>query len=185
MSHRYLSSVFGFILIGLLGSFVFLSSRSQAEPAKENAQVTIKTIEYPQLVEAVKAARGKVVVVDVWGIFCEPCKKEFPHLVEMHEKYGKDGLVCMSVCIPQKTTAADQAKALAFLTDKKATFSNYLLEDGWTVCDIKWGIGSVPATFVFDREGRRSRKFTSEDPNNPYGMKGVESLVKELLRPKQ
>ncbi len=124
-------------------------------------------------------------MVDIWGIFCEPCKKEFPHLVEMHAKYGDKGLVCMSVCIPQKSTEADRPKALTFLNDKKAYFSNYLLEDGWTVCDIKWGIGSVPATFVFDREGRRSKKFTSEDPEHPYGMSDVESLVKDLLGPKK
>jgi thiol-disulfide isomerase/thioredoxin len=167
---------------------VLCAGPTVAEPAKPApAKVELKTINYAQLVEAVKAHRGKVVVVDVWGDFCVPCKKEFPHLVEMQRKYNGEGLVCISVCIATSDDdlKTDEPKALKFLTAQNAVFQNYLLEDGWKVCESKWKIKGVPATFVFDRDGMRARRFTNDDPDNQYDLKDVEKLVTELLRPKK
>jgi len=44
----------------------------------------------------------------------------------MHKKYGKDGLVCMSVSVDQLD---DKDKAHKFLKSKGATFANYLLDE--------------------------------------------------------
>jgi thiol-disulfide isomerase/thioredoxin len=149
--------------------------------------VEIQVVKYEQLTDAVKAHRGKVVVVDAWGTFCAPCKEEFPHLVEMHKKYGADGLVCISVCIPfsDKNPLKDKPAALTFLTEQRAVFQNFLLENGWKVCNDKWDVSGVPVTFVFDREGRRVRKFNNDDPKSSYTMKDVEMLVQELLKSKK
>ena len=46
-------------------------------------------------------------------------------------------------------------------------------------------IKGVPATFVFDRDGLRAKKFTNDDPDNQYDMTDVEKLVIELLRPRK
>jgi thiol-disulfide isomerase/thioredoxin len=149
--------------------------------------VELKFINYEQLGDAVRAQRGKVVVVDVWGVNCVPCMREFPHLVEMHRQYASEGLACFSVCIPQsdKEPLKDKPKALEFLTRQNATFANFLLENGWRVCNDRWNIENVPATFVFDREGRRVKKFNGTGPNDQYDMGDVEKLVVELLRSKK
>jgi thiol-disulfide isomerase/thioredoxin len=149
--------------------------------------VDLKVIRYEQLIDAVRAHRGQVVVVDAWGTFCEPCMEEFPHLVEMQRKYGSEGLVCISVCIPRsdKAPLKDQPAALKFLTAQKAAFPNFLLENGWQVCNDRWDVSGVPVTFVFDREGRRARKFNNDDPKGQYDMADVEKLVVELLRSKK
>ena len=55
--------------------------------------------------------------------FCIPCKEEFPNLVGLHGKYGKEGLVCMSCSVMM--AAEDHAKTLKFLKKAKATFPNY------------------------------------------------------------
>ena len=188
MTARDRARVCGFFLIGLCAWLVFCNRLSLAEPAKPApATVQLKTIKYDQLVEAVKAHRGKVVVVDVWGDFCIPCKKEFPHLVEMYKKYSGDGLVCISVCIATSDDdlKKDEPKALKFLTGQNAVFQNFLLEDGWKIMETKWKIKGVPATFVFDRDGLRAKKFTNDDPDNQYDMTDVEKLVIELLRPRK
>ncbi len=36
--------------------------------------------------------KGKVVLLDFWGLWCGPCRKAMPKLVELHEKYARDGL---------------------------------------------------------------------------------------------
>jgi peroxiredoxin len=101
-----------------------------------------------------------------------------PHLVEMQRKYAKDGLVVMTVTVdsPDRKDAA-----LKFLRDEKATGPNFLLDEESEFWQTKWKINGPPAAFVFDREGKRARKFDSDDPDKPYDHMDVEKVVKELL----
>src|SRR5438477_11357309 len=46
---------------------------------------------------SLKRLRGKVVVVDFWGTFCEPCKKSFPKLQELSDKYADSGLEIVAI----------------------------------------------------------------------------------------
>ncbi len=41
--------------------------------------------------------KGKVVLIDFWGQWCGPCRAAIPHLKELHEKYGEDGLVVLGI----------------------------------------------------------------------------------------
>ena len=147
--------------------------------AAEPAAVTLETVKYPELCKAVRAQRGKVVVVDVWADFCVPCKREFPHLVEMHKKYAKDGLVCMSVAVDE---AKQKPAALAFLQKQEATFANYLLDEEFDYWQNKFDINGPPAVFVFDRNNKRAGKFDYTDPNKQFTYADVEKLVQQLLK---
>src|SRR4051794_37042332 len=55
-------------------------------PAPAPAEVTLNTVKYLELADAIKAQKGNVVVVDVWATYCLPCKKEFPNFVELHDR---------------------------------------------------------------------------------------------------
>lgn len=143
------------------------------------AEVTLAVVKYGQLAEAVQARRGSVVVVDAWGTFCPPCRREFPNLVRLHERYAKDGLVCMSVSVDPVDR---REAALEFLKVQRATFPNFLLDEPGEVWQQRWHTDSVPVVFVFDREGRRAAKFDDHDPNKPLHYADVETLVRELLR---
>jgi cytochrome c biogenesis protein CcmG/thiol:disulfide interchange protein DsbE len=178
MKNRALRSPAVFWLIGLAGWFVLsVGLACAADPAP--TAVELKTVSYDGLADAIKAQRGKVVVVDAWGDFCLPCKKEFPSLVALHRRYGKDGLVCMSVSLDATEKRPD---VLKFLTKSEATFANFLLDEKPEVWQQKWKIVGPPAVFVFDRQGRRAAKFDAENPDRPYTYDDVEKLVKDLLR---
>ena len=57
-------------------------------------------------------AKGKPVVVYVWAHYCGHCKSEgIPHLVKMHEKYGKDGLVVLTVTMDEDNDASAEERA--------------------------------------------------------------------------
>lgn len=43
--------------------------------------------------------KGKVVLVDFWGTFCEPCKEEAPWLIEFQKKYGPRGFTILGVAV--------------------------------------------------------------------------------------
>src|ERR1700722_585863 len=94
--------------------------------AQATQDVKLEVVKAKDLPQRLEAFRGKVVVLDVWAEFCAPCKKEFPHLVELHEKYAKKGVACVSVSVD---FLEDKDKTLEFLKKHKAAFTNYLFDE--------------------------------------------------------
>jgi thiol-disulfide isomerase/thioredoxin len=144
-------------------------------------KVELKIVKYDDLCDGINTLKGKVVVVDVWAYWCHPCKAEFPHLVELHEKYAKDGLKAVSISLDfPPNDAKVKAEVVKFLESKGAKFTNYLLveaEDNefW---QKKFHAYGPPLVFVFDHEG----KWTQFKGEKAYGE--VEKLVRELLHSK-
>ena len=160
--------------IALVGILV-VALTIQAE-APKSPNVALNTVKWPDLEKAIAARKGKVVVMDVWADYCIPCKREFPHLVELHDKYVKDGLECVSLTVDDKD---DAGKALAFLQKQKAAFGNYLIDETAEVWSRKLDVGGPPAVLVFDRSGKKVKTFTSEDP---FTYADVEKLIQPLLK---
>ena len=152
-------------------------------PAPPPAEITLNPIKYDALAEAIKAEKGKVVVVDVWATYCAPCKVEFPNFVKLHERLADEGVVCISVCV-DKPDAKDAA--LAYLKKQKATCANYLLDEPEEVF-AKWKVKKgVPIAFVFNRQGELVRKFDNDNvPPTADGFKyeEVTKVVESVLKP--
>src|SRR5690348_1583701 len=70
-----------------------------APPAQK--AVNIEVLKVDDIVGRIDKEKGKVVVLDTWATWCIPCREEFPGLVDLHERYAKDGVVCMSVTIDE------------------------------------------------------------------------------------
>ncbi len=168
----------GVLLAGFAGWFALVPADAGAPT--NGSSVELKVVKYRDLVQAVRDQRGKVVVIDVWGDFCPPCKREFHNLVELHQQYGDKGLVCMSVTLDPPD---NKDAALKFLVQKKATFANYLLDEKPEVWAERWHIQGPPTVFVFDRQGRRAARFDSENPDKPLSYEDVKKLIQKLLAP--
>ena len=98
----------------------------------------------------------------------------------MQNKYGKDGVVAMSVSLDDPNEKDNKDKVLKFLENQKATFSNYILDEKPELWQEKLKIDAVPALFVFDRDNRIALKLPSGD--DPVNYKIVEKKVQELLK---
>src|SRR2546421_80367 len=73
--------------------------------------VRLDPVRYADLAAEVKGLRGKVVLVDVWGSFCAPCKEKFSHVVGLHGKYAARGLAVVSVSVDPPDDADARAAA--------------------------------------------------------------------------
>jgi thiol-disulfide isomerase/thioredoxin len=149
--------------------------------AGEPASIKLQVVKHKQLLQELKKLRGKVVVVDIWGEFCLPCKQEFPHLVALHRKYGKDGVVCVSVSVDEPDDAKAHERALAFLKARGAAFPNYLIDDKAQVWQDHFDINGPPAVFVYGRDGALAGRFDHNDVNKNYSYRDVEKLVRKVL----
>lgn len=95
--------------------------------------------------------KGKVVLLDFWASWCGPCRKENPTVVKNYKKYKDKGFEVFSVSLDSRTERWQKA----------------IEQDGlvwpYHVSDLKkwksapaaaYGVRSIPATFLIDRDGK-------------------------------
>jgi hypothetical protein len=106
-----------------------------------------------------------------------------PHLVEMHNKYSKDGLATITVCIDDLQELPEaKASAPKILKAKGATATtNLMLDEPYDVWSKKLRFIASPCIYVFDRQGKWTQ-FISD--KTPIDHDAVEKLVLEALKAK-
>lgn len=95
---------------------------------------------------SLEAARGKVVLLDVWATWCEPCKDSLPLFQEMLKQYGPQGFSVYTVNVDE-----DERMVQPFLDAAKVTLP--VLLDPEATVERTLGVNKVPTTFLFDRRG--------------------------------
>jgi thiol-disulfide isomerase/thioredoxin len=90
--------------------------------------------------------RGKVVLVDFWASWCEPCRHSFPWLNAMQAKYGERGLVIIGVNVDRARTDADR-----FLRDVPADFQ--IVYDPTGSLAARYDVPGMPSSYVIGPNG--------------------------------
>lgn len=160
------------------------STRDAATAAPEapaKVELTHLTLDAYKAKLAQAGPKDRFTIVDAWATFCAPCKENFPHLVEMHQKYSTQGLRVISLTLDDPAEAMAVRDAEKFLTEQKAVFSNVIIDgdpgDLYEFLDIS----AIPAVFVYGPDGKQLKRFTLDDPNNQFTYEQVEQYVKGLL----
>jgi thiol-disulfide isomerase/thioredoxin len=95
---------------------------------------------------------GKVVIVDFWATWCEPCKSEIPAYIELQNKYGKDGLVIVGVSVDTKKPSAVSKFAKGMAINYPILMGVVDDIDGFEA--VAGGDIILPTTYVLNRDGR-------------------------------
>lgn len=101
--------------------------------------------------KTLKDAQGKIVIVDFWGTFCEPCKKSFPKYQEIVDQFpGEVTVIAVSVDEPD---SVKKEQLTQFATENQAKFA--IVWDKEHTAVEKYGMRSLtmPSSFVIDKTG--------------------------------
>jgi thiol-disulfide isomerase/thioredoxin len=103
--------------------------------------------------------RGDVVVLNVWGSWCAPCRKEAPALQAVHEAARDQGVQVVGV-----NTRDTESGALAFVEQFGLTFPSVVDASGARLLAFRDTLppAAIPSTLVLDREGRVAARVLGE-----------------------
>ena len=106
-----------------------------------------------------------------------------PHLVEMHDKYGKQGFTIITVCLDDLTDLPEAKDNAPKILKSKglASATNLLLDEPAELWQEKLRFIASPCLYVFSRHGKWTQFKSDKDP---VDHEAVEKLVVELLREK-
>jgi len=91
--------------------------------------------------------KDKVVMIDFWASWCDPCKESFPAMEELHKTYGPKGLVIVAINVDENRPDMEE-----FLKKNAGTFA--IVRDAAQKLVDKAGIATMPTSFLIDREGK-------------------------------
>jgi peroxiredoxin len=101
---------------------------------------------------ALEDYRGKVLLVDFWATWCEPCMLEMPNLVETLKEHGDEGFAVIGVSADgpgreEQIRVAAEKHGMTWrqIYDGKDTLPPLVLQNG---------VRTIPATFLLDRSGK-------------------------------
>lgn len=117
-------------------------------PVSDDAVLALKDLTGAN--QGLAGYRGRVVVLNFWATWCEPCKKEMPDLSAIQNDYAPLGVQVIGAAGDE---AGESAKVLKFIREFKVNFPVWV---GASTTDMeRFGVGTVlPATIIIDREGK-------------------------------
>lgn len=149
-----------------------------------NAYSSVAGIDYPPLASALTDAdfdlidgskfkvadnKGKVLLLNIWGIWCGPCRAEMPELVRLQDQYRDQGLEIVGINIgaDDQGTIESVDKIKKFADDMKL---NYTLARALSPASTKAYYGvtkgdAVPQNILVDRQGRLRGVFIGYGPS--------------------
>lgn len=137
------------------------------------SQDNIKILDKTGLENLISHRSNKLLLLNIWATWCVPCREEFPDLIKLNDVFkDKVDIVGISVDYPDEINS----KIKPFAEKLKINFNLFVNGTGndealINLLDKDWN-GAIPATFVFDIDGKLVQKI--------YGKQNFDSF-KEIL----
>src|SRR6266446_7131290 len=169
MLKKYLLTIIA--VIGVMAA-TYIADRATRQPRKGVLKVsvansapspapdiTLKDLDGKDL--SLSQYRGKVVLVNFWATWCEPCRVEIPWLIEMQQKYSAKGFTVLGVDVDDegRDVIATFVKNERFNVNGEKAQMNYpILIGNDAIADKFGGLFGYPTSFLISRDGKEVKK---------------------------
>lgn len=151
------------------------SSSQYFKPGERTVSPTLKGTTLDGEHADISTMRGDVVVINVWGSWCAPCRKEAPELRKLAEKTEPLGVQFLGIDIRDNKSAAK-----AFERNHSITYPSIYDKDGRTLTGFKQLTPrAVPTTYVLDQQGRVAALSVG-----PLTYRGFSPIVEDIAAEK-
>jgi cytochrome c biogenesis protein CcmG/thiol:disulfide interchange protein DsbE len=116
--------------------------------------------------------RGKVVLLDFWATWCNPCRDEVPHFSELQGKYGDQGLQIIGISMDDGPEPVRK-----FAQTYKMTYP--VVMGNAEIGEAYGGILGLPIAFLIGRDGRIYAKHTGATDVSVFDKEVVNLLLED------
>jgi len=107
--------------------------------------------------------KGKVVLVNFWATWCDPCRGEIPSLIELQQKYGPKGFVVLGIAEDDEgksVVAPFVAKERFDVNGQQLPMSYPILIGNDDAADKFGGLFGFPTSILISRDGKQVKRIT-------------------------
>ena len=115
---------------------------------------------------ALSAYRGKVVLLDFWATWCDPCREEVPRFMDLQNKYGQEGLQIIGVSMDD---SPDPVRDFC----QRFRMNYPVVMGNAKIGELYGGVLGLPIAFIIARDGRIYAKH--------IGATDISVLEKEIV----
>jgi thiol-disulfide isomerase/thioredoxin len=144
------------------------TARGMGAPVAPTAGFTLPT---SSGTVALDALRGKVVLVDFWASWCVPCRRSFPWMSALADRYAASGLVVVAINLDKSRDLAEE-----FLRDLAPSFIVAFDPAGKTA--EAYHVTAMPSSYLVGRDGSLVYALAGFDPRDEGKL---ESKIKEAV----
>ena len=114
--------------------------------------------------------RGKALVVNFWATWCEPCREEYPMIVELAKEFKPQGVEVVGVDMDDDS---DMNLVRRFIIRMQPTFPNYRQKTGIDLDKFYDGVnprwkGTMPQTMFYGKDGNVVGFFLGSRPKEQF-----------------
>jgi len=156
-----------------LSPSVSASNSKLGTPMKEEPSVAFRDLHGANITLA--SFKGKVVLVNFWATYCEPCRTEIPWLIEFQRQYASKGFTVLGVGMDDEGANVVQpwVQTTTFDVNGQPTLMDYPIVIGDDdVADKFGGLWAYPTSFLVTRDGKIAKKY--------IGLINKEDLEKQI-----
>ena len=161
------------------------TSKSAASSGKSATAAELPLIDLTGYKQVLAKYSGKPVLVTFWATWCEPCRDEFPMIVELEKQYAPQGLVVFGVNMDD---TAEMNLVRRFLARNQPRFPSYRQKPGIDLDAFYRGVnpawtGSMPETVFYGRDGHLIGHFIGEQPRASFEQ-AIRTILASPAAPK-
>jgi thiol-disulfide isomerase/thioredoxin len=167
--HRHIfPAVILFILLSIVASAIPTGAYAALKKGQPAPPIKVVTLSGQSV--SLANYRGYVLVLDFFASWCHPCINSIPHLIDINQRYGSQGLQILGLSLDE-----DRDELVDFIRPKKV---NYPVAPADEELQIRYGLRSIPMIVLINKKGIVADIFLGLTDKSSINL---ETAIKKLL----